>query len=178
MRVGEVSLDAQGLTGTLTNSYIDIRYEGKYIDTFKVGNASFIKSVEYLTEGNDRIARVYLNELDSTTSVTFSYTMNFKKGLTPKGYEVSANVSWKQEDGTVIKEATGDATFRVKTLDMNVLKLPGNDYYSYDDTRQYGGTSNEMAISIIRNMFFSNSVQTLTMKELGIKEIDSWKRLS
>ena len=25
---------------------------------------------------------------------------------------------------------------------MNVLKLPGNDYYSYDDTRQYGGTSN------------------------------------
>ena len=142
MRVGEVALDAQGLTGTLTNSYIDIRYEGKYIDTFKVGNASFIKSVEYLTEGNDRIARVYLNELDSTTSVTFSYTMNFKKGLTPKGYEVSANVSWKQEDGTVIKEATGDATFRVKTLDMNVLKLPGNDYYSYDDTRQYGGTSN------------------------------------
>ena len=36
----------------------------------------------------------------------------------------------------------------------------------------------QMAISIIRNMFFSNSVQTLTMKELGIKEIDSWKRLS
>ena len=142
MRVGEVALDAQGLTGTLTDSYIDIRYEGKYIDTFKVGNASFIKSVEYLTEGNDRIARVHLKELDSTTSVTFSYTMNFKKGLTPKGYEVSANVSWKQEDGTVIKEATGDATFRVKTLDMNVLKLPGNDYYSYDGTRQYGGTSN------------------------------------
>ena len=43
MRVGEVALDAQGLTGTLTDSYIDIRYEGKYIDTFKVGNASFIK---------------------------------------------------------------------------------------------------------------------------------------
>ena len=36
----------------------------------------------------------------------------------------------------------------------------------------------QMAISIILNMFFSNSVQTLTMKELGIKEIDSWKRLS
>ena len=36
----------------------------------------------------------------------------------------------------------------------------------------------QMAISIIRNMFFSNSVQTLTMKELGIKETDSWKRLS
>ncbi|MBF1711075.1 MAG: hypothetical protein HXO98_02795, partial [Streptococcus sp.] len=142
MRVGEVALDAQGLTGTLTDSYIDIRYEGKYIDTFKVGNASFIKNVEYLTDGNDRIARVHLKELDSTTSVTFSYTMNFKKGLTPKGYEVSANVSWKDQDGTVIKEATGDATFRVKTLDMNVLKLPGNDYYSYDDTRQYGGTSN------------------------------------
>ena len=142
MRVGEVALDAQGLTGTLTDSYIDIRYEGKYIDTFKVGNASFIKNVEYLTEGNDRIARVHLKELDSTTSVTFSYTMNFKKGLTPKGYEVSANVSWKDQDGTVIKEATGDATFRVKTLDMNVLKLPGNDYYSYDGTRQYGGTSN------------------------------------
>ena len=142
MRVGEVALDAQGLTETLTNSYVDIRYEGKYIDTFKVGNASFIKEVEYLTEGNDRIARVHLNELDSTTSVTFSYTMNFKKGLTPKGYEVSADVSWKQQDGTVIKEATGDATFRVKTLDMNVLKLPGNAYYSYDDTRQYSGTTN------------------------------------
>ena len=142
MRVGEIAVDAQGLTGVVNNSYIDIRYEGKYIDTFTVGNANFIKNVEYLTEGNDRIARVYLDELDSTTSVTFSYTMNFKKGLTPKGYEVSANVAWKEQDGTVIKEATGDATFRVKTLDMNVLKLPGNEYYSIDDSKQYGGTSN------------------------------------
>ena len=142
MRVGEVALDAQGLTGLLTDSYIDIRYEGKYIDTFKVGNASFIKEVEYLTEGNDRIARVHLNELDSTTSVTFSYTMNFKKGLTPKGYEVSADVSWKKQDGTLIKEATGDATFRVKTLDINVWKLPGNNDYSYDGLQLYGGTSN------------------------------------
>ena len=30
----------------------------------------------------------------------------------------------------------------------------------------------QMAISIILNMFVSNSVQTLTMKEHGIKEID------
>ena len=81
------------------------------------------------------------------------------------------NVSWKDQDGTVIKEATGDATFRVKTLDMNVLKLPGNDYYPMMEQNNTAEHRMRMDISTILNMSFSNSVQTSTMKELGIKEI-------
>lgn len=142
MRIGEIALDAQGLTESLEGSYIDIKYEGQFIETFTVGQASFIEKVEYLTEGDNRIARVHLGTIDSTTSLSFSYTMNFKKGLTPKGYTVSGSATWKQADGTILKEAEGEAVFRVKTLDIDILKLPGREFYSYDNYPYYGGSTN------------------------------------
>ena len=141
---GRISLDGTGATSVLTNAYLEITLDSTYLSRIDVPTtATIVKKTTQIDNGNGtRTVRVYLKDIDATTTASFTFSLKFLNRMTPNGYAINPEVTLFNQDGTKVKMATGNLNFAVKTVTPNIYKyVVSNETtnFSNDGQTVYGG---------------------------------------
>ncbi len=120
---GTLSIHGENLQNSLIDSYFEITVSNQFIASLSVPQSSIIKSSELKDNQNGTSTlRIVLNEVNPTTSASFPYNLSFKSRLTPNGYELTPDIKYYKNDGSLIGTPSGETHFKVKYESQEILK--------------------------------------------------------
>lgn len=120
---GTLSIHGEYLQNSLIDSYFEITVSNQFIASLSVPQSSIIKSSELKDNQNGTSTlRIVLNEVNPTTSASFPYNLSFKSRLTPNGYELTPDIKYYKNDGSLIGTPSGETHFKVKYESQEILK--------------------------------------------------------
>lgn len=165
---GYIALSGEGQSDPLIGAYLEITIPNTYINIFSVPPASIISKVDPVRNNGDGTStiRVYLNEVNSTTSASFPFSLYFLDRVTPEGYSMVPSIKLYSSTGDFIQEATGNLTISTKNTKPNLYKYiisNTNEGNKDNNIQVYGGTLNTAGTHIGptgTNITFQYKLQT------------------
>lgn len=152
--VGNVAINGDNLKGNLEGPYVDVTVPKEHIDNFTVPPANFITKVETIESDDTITKRVYINNLTSTTSLSFPFNVKFKNKSTPDGYTINPDVALYTAERKLVGEATGELKFTTKYDKPEVRKYVSSnndEEFSADGNIVHAGKATENNAYISEN---------------------------